>query len=64
MNEAKPEDILIGLARANDRLERLQESIGELKKDLSPRTKDSWDKAGVLAQFLSGAVIGAIVYFR
>ena len=41
-------------------LSRLQSSIDRLEKHLKTSKKDGWDKAGVLAQFLSGTVIGLV----
>ena len=41
-------------------LQQLHESISNIKKRLASSTKDRWDKAGVIAQFLSGTVIGLI----
>lgn len=41
-------------------LQQIHESIGNIEKRLTSSTKDRWDKAGIIAQFLSGTVIALI----
>ena len=41
-------------------IEKLKYAVAKLQADASCKKKDSWDKAGILSQFLSGFVIAAL----
>lgn len=43
-----------------DRISQTAQSSGDSQKTAPTQTKDRWDKAGVVAQFLSGVVIAGI----
>jgi hypothetical protein len=59
-NQSNLDSIREAVDRTNKELVALRQSLEKMNNEAPKGTKDRWDKAGVIAQFLSGAVIAAI----